>query len=84
MVSFEVPLTFYCKIGEFLPQHLLKIYKKKILNHLNTTPFNSPSPDLDKISIASDGEYCINFSKYLGGGGGEGRLCGPQNPSYTR
>ena len=29
----------------------------------------NPRPVLDKIPIASDGEYCINFSKYWGGGG---------------
>ena len=30
MFSREVPWTFYCKMGkQFLPQHLLKSYKKK-------------------------------------------------------
>ena len=48
---------------KFLPQYLLKSYKKKILNHLvMCTP-----TVLDKIPIASDGEYCIFFLN-IGGG----------------
>ena len=32
---------FIASLVKFLPQHLLKSYKKKITNHLNTTPFDA-------------------------------------------
>ena len=83
MVSFEVPLTFYCKIGEIpsaaSPQKLqeqisesLQIrHPRPLMQHPNQFYIKYQSPQMVNIPLF--------FSKYWGGG-----LCGPQDPSYMR
>ena len=59
------------RLVKLLPQHLIKSYKKKNPESLKyvTLKLSKTPTVLFKIPIASDGEYCINFSKYMGGGG---------------
>ena len=57
IVSFEVPLTFYSKIGE-IPS---AAYPQKLQEQIPESLQIRPQPVLHKIPIASDGEYCINF-----------------------